>query len=223
MTLKVVGSGLGRTGTLSLKLALEQLGFTRCYHMVEVFMNPPHARLWIDAAEGRPDWNKLFEGYAATVDYPGARFWRELAEFYPDAKVVHSVRDAEKWFESTQATIFAEQSPARREGMPPEMKLFFEKTVFGEFGDRIHDRAYMLDLFKRHTDEVVGTISKERLLVFEVSQGWEPLCKFLGVPVPGTPFPRENSRETFNARLKDGPQDLEHMQERIKQELHRPG
>ena len=227
MALKVVGSGLGRTGTLSLKRALEQLGFGPCYHMIEVFMNPPHAPLWIAAAEKRAQWEKLFEGYAATVDYPGARFWRELAAFYPDAKVLHSVRDPEKWFESTQATIFSPQSPARN--MPsPEMKAFFESTVFNEFGERIHDREFLLSYFKRHTEEVVRTIPKERLLVYEVSEGWEPLCKFLGVAVPDTPFPRENSREQFAARVArgrengDAPPDVDRMRQALADEFKRP-
>jgi hypothetical protein len=227
LALKIVGSGLGRTGTLSLKLALEQLGYSPCYHMIEVFMNQPHAQLWIGAAEGRPEWDKLFDGYAASVDYPGARFWRELAAFYPDAKVLHSVRDPEKWFESTQATIFSPQSPARNM-TSPEMKQFFESTVFREFGERIHDRDFLLAHFKRHTDEVVKAIPKERLLVYEVGEGWERLCKFLGVDVPGTPFPRENSREQFAARVERGRReggktgDLESMQKAMRDEFKRP-
>ena len=221
MSLKIVGSGLGRTGTMSLKLALEQLGFVKCYHMVEVFMNPPHVPLWIAAAEGHPAWDKLFEGYAATVDYPGASYWRELAEHYPEAKVLHSVRDPEKWFESTQATIFSPQSPARQSSLPPEMQRFF-KTVMGTFGDKINDREYMVAYFKAHTDEVVRTIPKERLLVYETGSGWEPLCKFLGVPVPATPYPRENTREQFIGRVAGGtPPNMDEMQKRIREELKR--
>ena len=223
MALKVVGSGLGRTGTMSLKLALEQLGFTKCYHMVEVFMNPPHAGLWIAAAEGNPQWDKLFEGYAATVDYPGAAYWKQIWQHYPDSKVLHSVRDPEKWFESTQATIFSPQSPARQKALPPEMQKFFG-SVLGEFGAKINNKTFMIDHFKRHTDDVIKTVPSDRLLVYEASQGWEPLCRFLGVPVPSTPFPRENSREQFIGRMQAGQtQTIEAMQERIQKELHRPG
>ena len=221
MALKVVGSGLGRTGTMSLKLALEQLGFSRCYHMVEVFMNPPHAPLWTAAAEGKPQWDTIFEGYAATVDYPGAAFWRQIWEHYPDAKVLHSVRDPEKWFESTQATIFSPRSPARQSALPPEMQKFFG-TVLGTFGDKINNKEFMIDHFKRHTDDVIKTVPKDRLLVYEASHGWEPLCKFLDVPVPSTPFPRENTREQFIGRIEAGPQTIEAMQERIQKEIHRP-
>ena len=101
MGLKVIGSGLGRTGTLSTKLALEQLGFAPCHHMVEVFMNPAQVPLWIDAGNGNPDWDAIFGPYQAMVDHPGCAFWRELAAHYPDAKVLHTVRDPDKWFDST--------------------------------------------------------------------------------------------------------------------------
>jgi len=221
MALKVVGSGLGRTGTMSLKLALEQLGFAKCYHMIEVFMNPPHAEMWTAAADGKPQWDTLFEGYAATVDYPGARFWRQIWQHYPDSKVLHSVRDPEKWFESTQATIFSPQSPARHSQLPPHMKTFFEKSVFEEFRDKLHDKDFMIAHFKRHTEEVIKSVPKDKLLVYEASQGWEPLCKFLDVPVRTTPFPRENSREQFAARLQGGAPTIEKMQEAIQKELHR--
>jgi hypothetical protein len=197
MTLKVVGTGLGRTGTMSMKLALEQLGFGPCHHMVEVFAHPDSVPLWIAAGQGRPEWDKIFAGFSSVVDYPGAGFWRELTAYYPDAKVLHTVRDPEAWFESTQATIFAPGSMT--DNAPPHMREFFA-TVIRELGDKRHDRDFMVDYFKRHTAEVERTIPKDRLLVYESGQGWEPLCKFLGVRVPDTPFPRENSRAEFQAR-----------------------
>jgi Sulfotransferase domain len=200
MALQVIGAGLGRTGTLSLKLALERLGFVGCYHMLEVLMNPAHAAYWVDAANGGPNWQRIFEGYTATVDYPGCRYWRELIEVYPDAKVVLTVRDPEKWFESTQATIF---SPRNRERWNfPEFDDFFEKTVFSHFGEHIHDRDYMVTAFQRHNDEVKRGVPAERLLVFEVKQGWQPLCDFLGVPAPSGQFPHTNSREEMDAMIK---------------------
>lgn len=197
MALKVVGAGLGRTGTLSMKRALEQLGFGPCHHMIEVFMHPESVPLWIDAGDGRPDWDAIFRDYASMVDYPGARYWRQLAEHYPEAKVLLTLRDPDAWFESTQATIFAPNSPAVN--APPEMKRFFA-SIIGEFGERLHDRAFMTDHFRRHNALVQATIPKERLLVYEVGEGWTRLCAFLGVPVPDTPFPSENSREEFRAR-----------------------
>ena len=207
MSLKVIGSGLGRTGTMSLKLALEQLGFSRCYHMIEVFANPPHIPLWIAAAEGKPEWDRLFEGYAATVDYPGAHFWRELAAHYPHAKVLHSVRDAGEWFESTRATIFSDRNRARVQHSP-DLQRFFDVVVNHEFGEKIHDRDFMIDYFNRHTEEVKAAIPKDRLLIYEAGSGWAPICKFLGVPVPATPFPKANTRDEFIARMQGPPGQL---------------
>jgi hypothetical protein len=197
MGLKVVGSGLGRTGTKSLQTALNMLGFGPCHHMVEVFAKPESMALWIEAAAGRPDWDAIFDGYNSMVDYPGASYWRQLAEYYPDAKVLHSERDPDKWFDSTQATIFEPGSMAMRSDGP--MAPFF-KSVVGPFHANIHDRTYMTDYFRRHNEEVKRTIPPERLLVFEAGQGWEPLCRFLGVRVPDAPYPSENSRAEFIAR-----------------------
>jgi hypothetical protein len=196
MALKIVGTGLGRTGTKSLQSALNMLGLGPCHHMVEVFAQPQSAGLWVEAAKGRPDWEAIFAGYQSVVDYPGAQFWRELTAYYPDAKVLHTVRDPDLWFDSTQVTIFSPESPARR---PSSMTEFFN-TFLGEFGTRLHDRKYMTDYFRDHTRKVVEAIPTKRLLIYEVSQGWGPLCEFLGVEVPATPFPAENSRAEFIAR-----------------------
>ena len=210
MALKVIGSGLGRTGTMSLKLALEQLELGPCHHMVEVFMHPQSVPLWIAAGAGKPDWDAIFDGYQSMVDYPGCKFYRELMAHYPDAKVIHSLRDPERWFESTQATIFAPNSTATSAAGP--MSEFFG-MVKSDFGDGpIDDRDFMVDYFKRHTAQVMATVPKDRLLVFEAADGWEPLCAFLGVPVPDTPYPRENSRAEFQARTANagsGPPDPE--------------
>lgn len=200
MGLKVIGSGLGRTGTLSTKLALEQLGFAPCHHMVEVFMHPDTLPLWIAAGEGHPDWEAIFGDFSAMVDHPGCAHWRELADVYPDAKVLHTVRDPDKWFDSTQATIFNPERPGPPGG---PMKTFLDQ-LYGWYGGDIHDRGFMTDFFRRHTEAVVAGVPKDRLLVFNVAEGWEPLCAFLGVPVPGTPYPRENSTQEFQARVADG-------------------
>lgn len=199
MPLKLIGAGFGRTATLSLKVALEQIGFGPCYHMAEVMMNPSCAAHWIRAADGDPDWETVFSGYAATVDFPGCTFWRELSRFYPQAKVLLSVRDPGKWFESTQATIFSENAIRMLSGTP--MREFLEKAAWNVFGGHIHDRDFMVAAFKQHTADVEREIPKDRLLVYEASQGWEPLCEFLDVPVPDTPFPRVNSREEMAALM----------------------
>ena len=195
MALEVIGSGLGRTGTKSLQTALNMLGFGPCHHMVEVFTHPETVGLWIEAGAGRPDWDQIFRDYRSAVDYPTAAYWRQLAEHYPD-EVIHTVRDPEAWFESTQATIFS----ANRPSPPGKFAEFF--ASFGGSGEHVHDRVGMIAHFRKHTEEVTATLPPERLLVYEVTEGWEPLCRFLGVPVPDAPFPAENSREAFIARAR---------------------
>jgi hypothetical protein len=197
MTLKVIGAGFGRTGTHTLKVVLEQIGFGPCYHMVEVFKNPAAFQWWIDAADGKPDWPKIFKGYNATVDWPNATYYAELADFYPDAKVILTERDPEEWFRSTQATIFSDMN-RRDTGSPFETMV--QKTVGALFDQRMHDHDHCMAVYKRHNAEVRKRIPANRLLVYEVAQGWEPLCKFLGVPVPSTPMPKTNSTEEFVAR-----------------------
>lgn len=214
MGLKVIGSGLGRTGTLSTKLALEQLGFAPCHHMVEVFLNPESVPLWVEAGSGRPDWDAIFGGYHAMVDHPGCAYWRELAAHYPEAKVLHTVRDPDKWFDSTQATIFNPDRPPMPPGTP--MAAFFDQ-LYAFYGGDMHDRGFMTDFFRRHTERVVESVPADRLLVFDVKSGWEPLCAFLGVEVPNTPYPRENSTEDFQANVARGamPIDLEKVRAKI--------
>lgn len=224
MPLKIIGAGLGRTGTLSLKFALEQLGFGPCYHMTEALLNPQAPGLWLRAADGNPDWEATFEGFSSTVDFPGCAFWRELAERYPDAKVLLSVRDPEQWFESTQATIFSEPTLKMIEHTP--MRDFVHKTTWRMFEGQLHDHDAMIEALKRHNAEVERTIPANRLLVYNVQQGWEPLCGFLGVPVPATPFPRANSRAEMQARVaaagqENAPFDPAHLRESIKQLLGR--
>jgi hypothetical protein len=201
VTLKIIGSGLGRTGTFSSKLALEMLGFGPCHHMFEVF-KAPHVQmpLWIAAAEGRPDWDAIFAGFVSQIDHPGAQYYAELAAYYPDAKVLHTVRDPDKWFDSTQATIFSPDSPVF--GADDEVGVFF-RAITAWYGGDMHDRAFMTDFFRRHTANVKAAIPAERLLVWDVTEGWEPLCAFLGVSVPDGPVPRENTTEAFLARRQE--------------------
>lgn len=202
MALEVIGSGLGRTGTKSLQTALVRLGFGPCHHMVEVFGHPETMPLWIAAGNGNPDWPAIFAGYRSAVDYPTAAYWRELAAFYPAAKVIHTVRDPEAWFESTQATIFRAGGVADAAMAADEVRgQFFRSFIKPPLRDHLHDRAFLLDYFERHTQAVKAAIPADRLLVYEVSDGWQPLCDFLGVPVPEGSAPQENTRAEFIARV----------------------
>jgi hypothetical protein len=211
---------------MSLKLALEQLGFGPCHHMSEIVLDPSTAGPWIEAAEGRPDWEKVFKGYASGVDVPTAIFWRELSEVYPAAKLILTVRDPDAWFDSTQMTVLSPRMQARQQVLAPLGEFFAKVMGRAHGGDetRIHDRAFMTDYFVRHNAEVIATIPKERLLVFEVTQGWDPLCAFLGVAVPSTPFPSVNSRADMAAMLggsggPGGPPDMTHVQETLRKRL----
>ena len=195
MALKVIGPGLGRTGTASLKVALEMLGFGPCYHMGEVL---PHVAervpLWIEAGKGYPDWDAIFDGYNSATDYPSCSFWREQMDYYPEARIVLTTRSAESWFDSVNTTIMSENVNAWLRS-DPLMKRFFELCVWNDFEPHILDRDFMVDYFRKREAAIVAAVPAERLLVFDVREGWEPLCRFLDADVPEEPFPRVNSRD----------------------------
>jgi hypothetical protein len=207
MTLAVLGAGFGRTGTASLKAALERLGFAPCYHMFEVMAQPEHSRFWQRAADGEAvDWDELLGPYRAAVDWPACSFYRELAAHYPDAKVILTLRDPAAWFESAWKTIFPRIT--RRiapEDEPALMRARMQRRVVIErtFGGDIESREHALAVFGRHLEEVRRTVPPERLLEYEVTQGWQPLCAFLGRSVPEQPFPQANAAEEFRARFGD--------------------
>jgi hypothetical protein len=200
MTIKVIGAGFGRTGTMSLKHALQRFGLGRCYHMEEVIMGPGRFEKWEQAAQAaEPDWPGIFEGYGATVDWPAATFWRQLADYYPAAKVILSVRDSpDAWFESTQKTIFSPQLTAM---LPPPMKGMLWHTIWRLFDGEINDRDRCVEVYERHNAAVIAGIPTDRLLVYKPGDGWEPLCAFLGCPVPDEPYPRLNDSAQFLANL----------------------
>ncbi|MFZ5493449.1 MAG: sulfotransferase family protein [Pseudomonadota bacterium] len=199
MSLKVIGAGLGRTGTLSLKAALERLGFGPCYHMTRIFEHLEHGPMWQQFAAGtRGDWDSLLGDFNAAVDWPASYFWRELAAFYPQAKVILTVRDAGRWFDSIDGTLFrfmrAAQVPdddAAQRQIAMARDIVQQRT----FGDRIGDRAHVIDVYERHNHTVQQTLPAGRLLTYDVAEGWAPLCAFLGVPVPDEPFPRINAQQ----------------------------
>jgi hypothetical protein len=198
--LQVVGAGVGRTGTHSLKLAFEQLLGGTCHHMVEVFGHPEQLPVWIDAIDGRPvDWGALMQDYTAQVDWPGASFWPELAAANPDALVVLSTRDPDAWFTSCTNTIFGGMRQMLEEGnewMAAMLRLFDER-----FDDRVDDRDAMVAAFDRHNEQVRSGVPKERLLEWTVADGWDPICDRLGLPVPDAPFPLTNTTADFRDML----------------------
>jgi hypothetical protein len=200
MALQVVGVGLGRTGTNSLKLALEQLLGGRCHHMHEVLARPELIPLWTEAQAGRPDWPAIFDGDVATVDWPAASFWREITDEYPDALVLLSKRaDAEEWWTSASRTIFAVEVP----DAPPDFQAWLATVneIIGRVGIDSSDRDAAMAAYDRHLEEVRAAIPPERLVEWTTGDGWAPLCAALGVPVPTEPFPHTNTTAEFRAVL----------------------
>lgn len=201
MALKVIGSGFGRTGTMSMKAALGTLGFGPAHHMTEVMEHPEQIRHWKAIFSGEEvDWADVFEGYASQVDWPGAHVWHETSIAFPEAKVIHTERPEDAWWASFSSTIGTFFANADRMPLPPHvadvmkvMKNGFLRWTFTDFTDR--DSA--IAAYRRNNARVRSTIPAERLLVFHVADGWEPLCRFLDVPVPDQPFPHQNVRDEF--------------------------
>ncbi len=210
MTLKVIGAGFGRTGTLSMKAALETLGYDKCHHMVEVLMPKDQTQLdyWDQVGKGeQPAWDKIFDGYQACVDFPSSVYWKELADTYPDAKVVLTVRDFESWYKSATNTIYAvgKKQPAWTRLIPKPRKIdrMTRNIIWdGKFDGKFEDKAHAEKVWTQHIEDVKAYLPQERLLVFEVKDGWEPLCNFLGVPVPEGDFPRVNDTAQFQEMIK---------------------
>lgn len=233
MALEVIGAGFGRTGTKSLKAALEELGFDPCYHMSELFGHPEHVELWEAAARGKSiDWNRLLGGYRSTTDWPACSFYEELMQSYPDAKVILTLRDPNRWYESAYNTVCLRQRIAssavfrclRRLGLRrfdantflslvlragASVGLFRpgmgraawlnDRLIWEEIFDRnLEDRQHAIEVFERHNEEVKRRVPEERLLVYEIKEGWRPLCDFLGVEEPDKPFPHLNDTHTFH-------------------------
>lgn len=206
MTLKVIGAGIGRTGTYSLKAALEHLGLGPCYHMTEVMAHMPTALpLWQDAVSGNLDWKKIFSGYESAVDWPVAGFIPELYAAYPDAKFILSTRSPESWATSFGETIYT--LCARHNEAPPHMQDWLDMaiSVISRTGfPPGMSQDQLARAFSAHNDMVRASIPAEQLLVFEAKQGWEPLCDFLGVPVPAEAYPRTNDRVEFWELVRQG-------------------
>ena len=204
MTLSVISAGFGRTGTMSLKLALEQLGHGPCHHMIEVIENgAAQVPLWNDALAENPDFNAIYAGYNSAVDWPTAAFWQELATAYPDARIILSTRSAESWYKSISETILATVwAPDKWPAPAVEWFKMVTKVLERSFGDA-KDKDAIIAAYTAHETAVKAAIPAERLLVHSAKDGWEPLCKFLGVPVPAEPYPRTNSKEEFFEHMKE--------------------
>ena len=203
MTIRVFGAGVGRTGTYSLKLAVNKLGLGPCHHMEEVLHHmPSQVPLWSAALSGRPDWEEIYRGYNSAVDWPTAGFFREQVAAFPSAKFILTLRTPESWADSFGGTIYT--LLAGRDAGPPQMKewLAMAAGVISKSGfpDGL-DRAGLIRKFVAHNEAVRAVIPPERLLVFEVKEGWGPLCKFLKVDVPSEAFPRTNDRAEFWDRV----------------------
>lgn len=205
--MKVIGAGFGRTGTMSLKAALEQLGCGPCFHMIDLIRDPEPLPYWVAAANGeRIDWTEAMDGWESSVDWPGCTFWEEMAETWPDAPVLLSVRDPEAWYRSCLNSIHAAKEMALageleggdEEGPSPEVVGMINNLIWnGTFKGRFLEKDYALEVFHRHNEFVKAKVPANRLLVYEIKQGWEPLCEFLGVDVPDTPMPHLNDTESF--------------------------
>ncbi|GAB3132456.1 sulfotransferase family protein [Microbispora hainanensis] len=225
--LEVIGAGLPRTGTTSVKVALERLGFGPCYHTFEVLLRPELAGRWLPLCSvgAAADWERVFEGFRSCVDWPASFFWRELAQAYPEAKVVLTVRDPQSWYSSFRVLGSLSPREPLREDEAPEsirpvvaamtsLRPLFERirgSVFGESWEPGHspDEQRAVAAYHRHVAAVLAAVPAERLLVFDVREGWGPLCAFLGVAAPpGVPFPHLNDaasiRRTFELMRTEG-------------------
>lgn len=217
MGIQIVGAGYGRTGTKSLQLALEKLGFGKCYHMEELLRNPEGVIHWKKAYNNEPvDWDALFQNYQSIVDFPGAMYYEELANNYPQSKVILTVRDPEKWYKSAYSTIFRfDPGPLLKAKMLLSMPfsatarnlfqviLLNDKSIWKKlFDGNFKDKNYAIQKFNNHIEKVKRVIPKDRLLIFEVKDGWEPLCNFLNKEIPSEPFPKSNKKENFHTWAK---------------------
>ncbi len=215
--MKIIGAGFGRTGTTSLKAALETLGFGPSYRLDEVFKHPEQVAFWEAARRGeRVDWEGFFAGYGVAVDWPAFSFYRELMEALPEAPVILTVRDPERWYESVRSTIYGIH---KLSAGPAPVRLAFvlaglfapavtgiarlaDRTLWdGAFEGRFEDRRHAIETFQRHNEAVRRQVPPERLLVYDVREGWGPLCDFLGVEAPDGPFPHLNDTREMRRRL----------------------
>jgi len=215
-SLKIVGAGLPRTGTHSLYEALNLLGY-KTYHMIELIQGQKFRDFELWTSYFRGDRNvsdfadEIYAEYDAAVDFPTANAWQDLAAYYPDAVVILTERASpELWWESMRATVISDNFflyTLRR--MHPLFRAVGEtarhawKKDLGWTVPRTpndSDRDAMIEFYKRNS-QAARAFDPKRTLIFDVRQGWEPLCAFLGKPVPDVPFPKGNTRREFRHRF----------------------
>jgi hypothetical protein len=202
LTLEVIGVGLHRTGTLSIKVALERLGIGPVYHGFEYLGRPDQIPYWQEAMENGGegvDWRRIFGEYRAAFDWPMIHFWEEVVAAYPNARVLLTDRDPESWYASHAEGLQSIFQRGEAGTMPatPESRDIIVRTIFTKFSDRPFEKDHAIGVFNRHYARVRATVPPDRLLVYRAAEGWEPLCRFLGVDVPDEPFPRVNARAAF--------------------------
>lgn len=205
MALKIIGAGFGRTGTLSLKHALERLGFGPCHHMSEVISNKSQTDLWSDVATGKPNYDAIFSGYQSAVDFPTSAYWQDVLSVYPDAKVILSQRDPADWYESFSQTILPLilDKSSWPEASTPWFKMI-ESVIIGKALKGRTDKDSILAAYRENETTVRALAQTGRALVFQPCDGWQPLCTFLGVEVPVEPYPKSNERKEFFSNVKSG-------------------
>ena len=213
MSIKIIGAGFPRTGTNTLRESLQKLGYVKTYHMKELLVHPENLHYWTTLkTTGTTDWDALYNGYQATVDFPCYPWYKEHLKQYPDAKVILSIRPFEAWYASVYSTIWQAQNPPEEEKKEMGQKMAadprlqsvmkvmeFAKVVMMEehFQGRFTDKTFVEEVFNQHNDEVKKHVPANQLLVVDVCEGWEPICKFLGTSIPGEPLPHTNKREDF--------------------------
>lgn len=218
MSIKIIGAGFPRTGTNTLKASLEKLGFSKTYHMKELLVEPENLHYWLTLEEtGTTDWDTLYDGYQATVDFPAYPWYKEHLDKYPDARVILTVRPFEKWYSSIGSTIWTAgpKTPVQKIVMLVKLLLnprlrkvikcvkFAKRMIFQvELQGKFEDKAFAEKVFNDHIEKVKATVPADKLLIYDVRDGWAPLCEFLNVPVPTEPLPHLNKKENFRTMLK---------------------
>ncbi len=217
MCLRVVGAGYGRTGTKSLQIALEILGYGPCYHMDKLLTTPEDLPLWLSAVESGNGWEKVFSGYQSAVDFPACLYVKGISEYFPEAKIILTVRDPESWYSSAKGTIFARSlgvwdriylaicaiTSQRIRSLRKVEKFIQEQVWDGCFGGRFLDKSYAIDNYLSHIDSIKQAIPKDNLLLFDPRDGWQPLCDFLQITnIPSDPFPYLNRQSDYRAWIK---------------------
>ena len=201
---RVIGAGLPRTGTSSLKAGLEQLLDGPCYHMFELGQRREADGVrWVQALRGdRAELEAVLDGWAGAVDWPASILWREMAEQFPDATVVLSHRgSADAWWTSADVTVW--EAMRRTEAGDDDVLRSFNRLMRRAASlpqEGWDDPAIAKAWYEQHYRDVVDVIPAERLVIWEPTDGWEPLCTALNLPVPEVPFGHHNSTADFRAQ-----------------------